>query len=84
MDGLIRDRTPAGRVASKKRGVRFGRAAKVSPDQKQAAVQLPRKGKSPEQASSELFSMSIQRLFYRLKESSLNLLMLSKTMRRAS
>lgn len=33
---LIRDRTSTGRIAAKKRGVRFGRPVKLNPAQKEA------------------------------------------------
>jgi Resolvase, N terminal domain/Helix-turn-helix domain of resolvase len=37
---LIRDRTGAGRVAAKKRGVRFGRKPKLTPEQIVLALQM--------------------------------------------
>ncbi len=46
---LIRDRTSTGRMAAKIRGVRFGRPAKLNPEQKELAVQLFEEGKSAKQ-----------------------------------
>ncbi|MDR3553138.1 MAG: recombinase family protein [Syntrophobacteraceae bacterium] len=46
---LIRDRTSTGRVAAKKRGVRFGRPLKLNPEQKELAAQLFEEGKSAKQ-----------------------------------
>jgi DNA invertase Pin-like site-specific DNA recombinase len=42
---LIRERTSAGRVAAKQRGVRFGRPRKLNPDQLQVVSQLLSEGK---------------------------------------
>ncbi len=46
---LIRDRTSTGRIAAKRRGVRFGRPVKLNPEQKESATQLFEEGKSAEQ-----------------------------------
>jgi len=43
---LIRERTGAGRVNARKRGVRFGRPLKMNPDQKKLANRLLAEGKS--------------------------------------
>ncbi len=43
---LIRERTGAGREATKQRGVRFGRPRKLNPDQAQVAAQLLAEGKA--------------------------------------
>ena len=43
---LIRERTGAGREAARKRGIRFGRPRKLSPDQEQLAQRLVLEGKS--------------------------------------
>ncbi|MGC9196480.1 MAG: recombinase family protein [Syntrophobacteraceae bacterium] len=43
---LIRERMSTGRIAAKKRGVRFGRPVKLNPEQKELAVQLFKEGKS--------------------------------------
>ena len=43
---LIRERTSAGRVSAKKRGVRFGRPNKMNDDQKSLAARLLQEGKS--------------------------------------
>jgi len=43
---LIRERTSAGRAAAKKRGVRFGRPRKLSPDQAEVASRLLAEGKA--------------------------------------
>ena len=42
---LIRDRTGAGRIAAKKRGVKFGRPGKLSTEQKEAVQGLLKSGK---------------------------------------
>jgi DNA invertase Pin-like site-specific DNA recombinase len=42
---LIRERTGAGREATKQRVVRFGRPRKLNPDQAEAAAQLLAEGK---------------------------------------
>lgn len=49
---LIRERTSAGRVHAKKRGVRFGRPHRLSSDQKQLAFRLLEEGKSVRQVAS--------------------------------
>jgi DNA invertase Pin-like site-specific DNA recombinase len=46
---LIRDRTSTGRIAAKRRGVRFGRPVKLNPEQKELAAQLFEEGKSAKQ-----------------------------------
>ena len=43
---LIRERTGAGRVNARKRGVRFGRPLKMNLDQKKLAARLLAEGKS--------------------------------------
>ena len=43
---LIRERTSAGRVSAKKRGVRFGRPEKMNESQKSLASRLLQEGKS--------------------------------------
>ncbi|MBX6311455.1 MAG: recombinase family protein [Isosphaeraceae bacterium] len=43
---LIRERTGAGRIAAKKRGVRFGRPASLNPEQKALAKRLIEEGNS--------------------------------------
>jgi len=48
---LIRERTGAGRDAAKKRGVRFGRPNKLSPDQAKLVIELIVKGKSPREVA---------------------------------
>ena len=49
---LIRDRTLTGRIAAKRRGVRFGRPVKLNPEQKELATQLFEEGKSAEQIAT--------------------------------
>ena len=44
--GLIRERTSAGREAARKRGVRFGRPRKLTPEQENLARRLVSEGKS--------------------------------------
>mgnify|MGYP000892635332 CR=1 FL=1 len=67
---LLRDRTSAGRIAAKKRGVRFGRPVKLNPDQKQAAMQFLQEGNSPKQVAN-IFSVHPATI-YRLRESNRN------------
>ena len=43
---LIRERTGAGRIAAKARGVRFGRPRKLNIDQRKLALRLLKEGKS--------------------------------------
>ena len=43
---LIRERTGAGRVEARRRGVRFGRPKKMNDDQRQLAQRLVKEGKS--------------------------------------
>jgi DNA invertase Pin-like site-specific DNA recombinase len=43
---LIRERTGAGRVAAKERGVRFGRPKKLNAEQRSLALRLLKEGKS--------------------------------------
>ena len=43
---LIRERTGVGREAAMKRGVRFGRPKKLSPEQKELILKLREEGKS--------------------------------------
>jgi DNA invertase Pin-like site-specific DNA recombinase len=50
---LIRDRTAAGRVAAKKRGVKFGRKPRLSPEQVVlAALRLVDEGQSVPQVAA--------------------------------
>jgi DNA invertase Pin-like site-specific DNA recombinase len=49
---LIRERTGAGRLAAKKRGVRFGRPPKLSSDQEHLARRLVSEGKSVREIAS--------------------------------
>lgn len=49
---LIRERTDAGRLAAKKRGVRFGRPPKLSSDQEHLARRLLSEGKSVREIAS--------------------------------
>jgi DNA invertase Pin-like site-specific DNA recombinase len=44
--GLIRERTSAGREAARKRGVRFGRPRKLTPEQENLARRLVSEGKT--------------------------------------
>jgi DNA invertase Pin-like site-specific DNA recombinase len=62
--GVIRERTSAGRKAAKKRGVRFGRPPKLSPDQRQLARRLVSEGKSVREIASafNVHSATIYRL----------------------
>jgi DNA invertase Pin-like site-specific DNA recombinase len=48
---LIRDRTGAGRVAAKKRGVKFGRKPKLTPEQVVLALRLVDEGQSVPQVA---------------------------------
>jgi DNA invertase Pin-like site-specific DNA recombinase len=48
---LIRDRTGAGRTAAKKRGVKFGRPSKVSPEQMKLIKRLLKEGQSIRQVA---------------------------------
>lgn len=49
---LIRERTNAGRVHAKKRGVKFGRPNSLSEEQKELAFRLMEEGKSVRQVAS--------------------------------
>lgn len=49
---LIRERTNAGRVHAKKRGVQFGRPHRLSSDQKELAYRLMEEGKSVRQVAT--------------------------------
>jgi DNA invertase Pin-like site-specific DNA recombinase len=49
---LIRERTGAGRMAAKKRGVRFGRPASLNPDQTALAKRLLAEGKSAREVAN--------------------------------
>lgn len=53
---LIRVRTGAGRDEAKKRGVKFGRPSKITPEQKKLALRLLKEGKSVRDVS-ELFDI---------------------------
>src|SRR6266446_2502561 len=61
---LIRERTGAGRLAAKKRGVRFGRPPKLSSDQEHLARRLVLEGKSVREIASvfEVHPATIYRL----------------------
>ena len=48
---LIRERTGAGRIAAMKRGVRFGRPARLQPDQAALAKRLLEEGKSAKEVA---------------------------------
>ena len=64
---LIRERTGAGRDAAKKRGVRFGRPNKLSPDQAKLVIELIVKGKSPREVARtfNVHSATVYRLVAR-------------------
>jgi DNA invertase Pin-like site-specific DNA recombinase len=49
---LIRDRTAAGRVAAKKRGVKFGRKPRLTPEQVVLALRLVDEGQSVPQVAA--------------------------------
>jgi DNA invertase Pin-like site-specific DNA recombinase len=49
---LIRDRTAAGRVAAKKRGVKFGRKPSLTPEQVVLALRLVDEGQSVPQVAA--------------------------------
>ena len=49
---LIRERTHAGRVSARKRGVRFGRPERLLPDQKKLALRLLDEGNSVRQTAA--------------------------------
>lgn len=51
---LIRERTGAGRDAAIKRGVKFGRPSKITPEQKKLAQRLLREGQSIRQVAGLL------------------------------
>ena len=50
--GLIQERTSAGREAARKRGVRFGRPRKLTPEQENLARRLVSEGKSAREIAS--------------------------------
>ena len=62
--GLIRERTSAGREAARKRGVRFGRPRKLTPEQENLARRLVSEGKAvPELAAAfKVHAATIYRL----------------------
>ena len=49
---LIRERTSVGREAAMKKGVRFGRPKKLSPEQKELILQLREEGKSVQELAN--------------------------------
>jgi len=65
---LIRERTSAGRVSARKRGVRFGRPQKLTADQKRLAMRLIEEGKSVSEVA-RTFRVHVATV-YRLLENS--------------
>ncbi|HMB04808.1 MAG TPA: recombinase family protein, partial [Isosphaeraceae bacterium] len=63
---LIRERTKAGRVAAKRRGVRFGRPPKLNFEQAKLAKRLVAEGK-PVSEIAETFNVHVTTI-YRLSE----------------
>jgi DNA invertase Pin-like site-specific DNA recombinase len=62
--GLIRERTSAGREAARKRGVRFGRPRKLTPEQENLARRLVSEGKAVRElaAAFKVHAATIYRL----------------------
>ena len=62
--GLIRERTSAGREAARKRGVRFGRPRKLTPEQENLARRLVSEGKAVQElaAAFKVHAATIYRL----------------------
>ena len=63
---LIRERTTAGRVAAKRRGVRFGRPRKLNPEQAKLAKRLVAEGR-PISEIAETFNVHVTTI-YRLSD----------------
>jgi DNA invertase Pin-like site-specific DNA recombinase len=63
---LIRERTKAGRIAAKRRGVRFGRPRSLNPEQAKLAQRLIDEGKAVSEIA-ETFNVHIATI-YRLAE----------------
>jgi DNA invertase Pin-like site-specific DNA recombinase len=63
---LIRERTKAGRVAARKRGVHFGRPRKLNPEQAKLAQRLISEGK-PVRQIAQTFKVHAATI-YRLSE----------------
>lgn len=59
---LIRDRTGTGRIAAKKRGVKFGRPGKISGEQKKAVQELL-KGGQPVSEVARMFNVNRSTLY---------------------
>ena len=70
---LIRDRTSAGRENAKKRGVRFGRPRKLSPDQRKLILELKEQGKSTKELARmfDVDRSTIYRIEHRLIQNSI-------------
>lgn len=64
---LIRERTGAGRDAAIKRGVKFGRPSKITPEQKKLAKRLLREGQSIRQVA-DLFGVHFTTLYRALRQ----------------
>lgn len=64
---LIRERTGAGRNAAIKRGVKFGRPSKITPEQKKLAQRLLREGQSIRQVAA-LFGVHFTTLYRVLRQ----------------
>jgi DNA invertase Pin-like site-specific DNA recombinase len=64
--GLIRERTSAGREAARKRGVRFGRPRKLTPEQENLARRLVLEGKAVRElaVAFKVHAATIYRLAY--------------------
>ena len=64
--GLIRERTSAGREAARKRGVRFGRPRKLTPEQENLARRLVSEGKAVRELAAvfKVHAATIYRLAY--------------------
>jgi DNA invertase Pin-like site-specific DNA recombinase len=64
--GLIRERTSAGREAARKRGVRFGRPRKLTPEQANLAQRLVSEGKAVRElaVAFKVHAATIYRLAY--------------------
>jgi DNA invertase Pin-like site-specific DNA recombinase len=70
---VIRERTGAGRLLAKQRGVRFGRPQKLKNDQRELAMRLLQEGKSVGEVARmfNVHGTTIYRLLQALQESKL-------------
>ena len=66
---LIRERTMVGRKAARRRGVRFGRPPKLSPDQRALARRLRDEGQSAQQVAT-MFGVHVATIYRFIETSS--------------